>query len=85
MWNEVYIDNQWIPVDTTFANSYTVAMKKIGATPELKGYLSNKNTVINRLNGFNMETYTVPSADFFDPSNFYSTHKDSKVLATWIQ
>ncbi|WP_297636001.1 transglutaminase-like domain-containing protein [uncultured Clostridium sp.] len=85
MWNEVYINNQWIPIDATFANSYTVAMKKIGATPELKGYLSNQNTIINKLNGFNMETYTVPSADFFDPANFYSTHKDAKVLATWIQ
>ncbi|MGL4849761.1 MAG: transglutaminase domain-containing protein [Clostridium sp.] len=84
MWNEVYINNTWIPVDTTFANSYTVAMNKINATPQLKGYLTNENTTINKVNGFNIETYTVPSADFFNPPNFYKTHKNSQTLATWI-
>ncbi|MGL5415082.1 MAG: transglutaminase domain-containing protein [Clostridium sp.] len=84
MWNEVYLNNTWVPVDTTFANSYTVAMNKIHATPKLKGYLTDQNTTVNKLNGFNMETYTVPSADFFNPPNFYQTHKDSQTLATWI-
>lgn len=84
MWNEVYIDNQWIPVDTTFANAYTVDMQNINTPPRIKGFLSNKNTTISQFNLSTITTYTVPASDYFATSNFYESHKEKSLVAQWI-
>lgn len=82
MWNQVYIPSlsQWINVDSTFANAFFKAEKNVDVAYNPMGALSSGNYIYTSKDG---QQWIIQSQDYFNSSNFGTTHRDAKVVGQW--
>ena len=78
-WNQVYIPSTgWVNVDCTFANAYVSLINKYNLPFNEIGLLSEQPYYTYITNSYSYKIYT---EDYFNTSNFSTTHKDSKIIA----
>ena len=78
-WNQVYIPSTgWINVDCTFANAYVSLINKYHIPFNEIGLLSPQPYYTYLTKSYSYKIYT---EDYFNTSNFSTTHKDAKIIA----
>ena len=78
-WNQVYIPSKgWINVDCTFANAYISLINKNNLPFNSIGLLSEQPYYTYLTKEYSYKIYT---EDYFNTSNFSTTHKDAKIIA----